>query len=87
LPFLPIHESSRGCSKSTRHAKRYREAAAMLTRFGSGRCLVCGDVLASDGPGRRYCAAHQSQASIRERADREAILTLLNSAADALRID
>jgi hypothetical protein len=71
------------------HAKRHREAAAMLTRLGSGCCLVCGDALASDGlrQRRRYCAAHQPQASIRERADREAILALLNSAADALHID
>lgn len=71
------------------HAKRHSEAVAMLTRLGSGRCLVCGDALASDGPRRRrrYCAAHQPQASIRERADREAILALLNSAADALNID
>jgi ketosteroid isomerase-like protein len=71
------------------HAKHYREAATMLTRLGSGRCLVCGDALACDGPRqrRRYCAVHEPQASIRERADREAILALLNSVADALRID
>jgi hypothetical protein len=66
------------------HAKRLREAATMLVRLGSRRCLICDAVLAHDGGRRRYCAAHDS--AWRQRADREAILALLNDVGRALRV-
>lgn len=70
------------------HAKRLPQAAAMLARLGAGGCLQCGSALAaSDGARRRYCAAHAKDAWLRERADQDAILALLNGAARALSIN
>jgi hypothetical protein len=79
-PSAPLRD---GDPTEWTHAKRLPRAAAMLARLGAGRCIICGTPLATDGR-RRYCGVHQQAAGIRERADREAILALLNSAADAL---
>ena len=70
------------------HAKRRGEAALMLARLGSRRCIECGARLASDGRRRRYCGAHPGgpYADQTERADREAITNLLNAVGDALGI-
>jgi hypothetical protein len=66
------------------HAKRLPQAATMIARLGSGQCLHCGCNLANDGLRRRYCALHEQEAAYSKRADREAILALLNGAGDAL---
>src|SRR6266550_1240549 len=39
------------------HAKRYLEAAVMLSRLGADQCLRCGVDLRSEWQ-QRYCAAH-----------------------------
>ena len=66
------------------HAKRLPEVATMFVRLGASQCLVCGGQLRDGGSGRRYCSAHEQSASLRERADSEAISALLVAAAEAL---
>lgn len=79
-PSAPLSENE---PTEWTHAKRLPQAAAMLARLGARQCVVCGTPLASDGR-RRYCGTHERDASLRERADREAILGLLNAVGDAL---
>lgn len=78
---VPIGDSDR---TEWIHSKRLPFAAVMLARLGSRRCLVCGTGLVEDDVPRRYCGAHATSKSFRERSDREAISGLLNAVADAL---
>lgn len=67
------------------HAKNLLETARMVARLGDHRCVVCGEKLAGlDGTRRRYCGAHEGEATYRGRADREAIAGLLAGVAAAL---
>jgi hypothetical protein len=68
------------------HAKRLPDAAAMVAALGAGECIVpgCRTRLRRESSRRRYCSSHESEAGLRGRADREAVLALLNGVGDAL---